>query len=630
MHHILDSYVVKRAQESYQSITEFLLDEKQDYSEALKYADLLLEKVQADDKVFLTYKGRALIGLRRYEEAESVFDYLLQNHPDDSRGYYYKGEIHRKQSKMGEAKESFETAKTLSKNGNDKQGTVSALNRLVKIYLTEQNHEKVVEKAGELLNIEEDPKIRSYKGQSLIALGRTDDGFKDFKKVFREDPSDVFNARRFIEAIGLKKGYNETEKIVPLLTISNDNRFTTNIFDRFTEQSIFTDFEVVAGTLRANIGNAFVRRSIAHHLMKNTVFLYFNNQSALGKNIGGTIGLFMSFDENPSKEMLAEYWGSEKGAYLEFRADKHEGDFNKIDRIIDEIEIEKLDKATCEKIHAKIEEFQKSIKFSDDTDVECHNPHLQELLAHIETTYKAYRFNKRAEDYWTKVYAYVFKLNFDEECPLIQYTVSQIHVLASLSLNDFRTSIAHYHDIKNSLSKVIDLNKTLTQKDISDIKLDQQKKRYFLRTCRSPRFQNMPLFEIYKEVSEKSRSLGLPVKFILKDIDEDDYISVDPLRIQDCIRNLIFNAHNAMIKKDVCAEEDLIQVSFYKENGKFAISCRDSGKGMSLEEIERFKNGISNGIGVLCIIKTMQDHDGELFVESEEGVGTSIKILLKF
>lgn len=621
-------------QESYQFITEYLLDEKQNYSEALKYADILLEKVQSDDKVLLTYKGRALIGLGRYEEADEVFDHLLLRHPDDSRGYYYKGEINRKQSKMDKAKESFEMAKTLSERRKDQQGAVSALNRLVNIYLTEQNHEKVIEKASELLDIEEDDKIRSYKAQSLIALGRTQEGFKDFRRVFKNDPSDVFNARRLIEAVGLKKGYNEIAKIDPFLTLINDNRFTANILDRFTEQSIFMDFEVIAGTLEANKGNAFIRRSIAHHLMKNAVFLYFNDPSALKKNISDTIGLFVSFGEDLCKELLAEYWGSEKGAYLEFRADKHEGDFISIDSMIDGLDIINLDKATCGKIYDEIQSFQSDVKRPDSVsiwfDVEISNQSLKELFDHIKTTYASFRVNKRAENYWDKVKDYVSKLILNDQDLLIKYTFSQIGNLALQSKKDFEESMAPYHSAKNKLLSVLELDATITEDDQREIKEVQRNNRYFLRTCRSPRYQNTSILEIYEKVSDTSRTFGLPVNFLLEGIDEDDYISVDPVRLQDCIENLIFNAHNAVTKKIGSNKNDIIQVVFSKVDGKFTVSCQDSGKGMSPDEIEKFRNGSSTGLGVLCIIKAVEDHDGELFVESEEGVGTIIKILLKF
>ena len=82
-----DTQIPHELKEDYEVITKFLLEEG-NYRDALLYADLLFEKINPNDKVYLTWRGRALIGLKRLDEADKIFGYLISINPSDIYAYY--------------------------------------------------------------------------------------------------------------------------------------------------------------------------------------------------------------------------------------------------------------------------------------------------------------------------------------------------------------------------------------------------------------------------------------------------------------------------------------------------------------------------------------------------------------
>ena len=640
----LDSQVFRRSTESYELITEILLGEKKDYERALKYANLLLEKIQPDDKVYLTFKGRALIGLGEYADASRVFDFLLSRHPSDSVGHYYKGEVCRKLGALEESKDWFEKGIKLSAEQADQRGIISGLNRLIKIHMKRNEHIKVIEKATELLNIDPtDIVILTNRAMNYYELGQYKESYADFISIFRMRPGDVIGARRLIQILGLKKGTQNNPNTInnPLI---NTPEFLHNFIERLRESSIFYDnlIQLLDPILKYNISNPFIRSSVAHYLMRYTIYLYFLQPDKLREILPDIIDLFRKSSEGKYfKEFLLDFWGSERGAFLEFYADRYEEGFNKIDRMIGELDLKNLEVEKTKKVVAEITNFREIVKSADfgisPNNIEICNIHLRGLLDYMEKTYREFRFKSRDKRYWDGVKAFVDSLNVDDRNLLddcIRYTLLQIDALARLPKEDFEKSIAPYHIVKNKLWKVVNAlldgeDLKLSENDRRDINQVRLMTQTFLRTCRFPRFEYKSPLDIYRQVSD-IKTIGVPVQFFLEDIDEDDLVYIDPMRIKDCIENLIFNADNAILRKREkfgYNKDDFIHVKFFKENEKFGISCEDRGMGMSLKEKEAFEKGETRGLGALCISKTVEDHEGELYVESKEGEGTKIKIV---
>lgn len=102
----------------------------------------------------------------------------------------------------------------------------------------------------------------------------------------------------------------------------------------------------------------------------------------------------------------------------------------------------------------------------------------------------------------------------------------------------------------------------------------------------------------------------------------------DPQQIKQVLINLVKNAVEAM------PEGGKLVVSSWREGGQVKVSVLDSGIGMSPEVVKKIfdpffttkKKG--TGLGLAVSRKIMEDHGGEIFVQSEKGKGTGVTVTL--
>lgn len=758
-----DSAVFRKSESEYQSIAQYFLRKRKNYRMALKFADLLLEKIKPHDKVYLTIKGRALIGLRKYNEADLVFSYLLSNYPEDSIAIYYKGEIQRRHGALGDAIGYFQQSYSLCKDSGDQQGLISALNRMVKIYAQKNDHSRVIEAATEVLGIDpDDAVIRLSRALSYIAFGQKEKGFKDFISIFKSRPSDAIAARKLIGCLPLEKGDNNNPEIISeLLSLTPNVRFKQNILERLTELSIFprNPVELVGPILRDDVSNYLIRPSVAHYLCRYSIYLYFFRQSQLEENLRNIIELFKSCSDTNVwyfGEFFKEFVGSERGAYLEFYADTHENEFIDIDKMLNKLNLRKLQAEDAERAASRIDKFLQNIKrpydflmqgesqvdlkaklqkkiaylknhgsdiwfslpdkkmdvdegragllteaFKDiayelnnvmpyknlaidyhkgekDISLELKGPcikvtqelsavlgdiqsrnlrcslrddtsgfivnvsvmvqdeqaipeTLHDLLKYQLKTYKEFLFTRKEPNYWNNVGSFIQKLDFNDQGlvnSLIRYCWLQINKLAGQCRTDFKSSVAPYHRIKNII-RLLTPKRGLSLEEQIEITDLQWKVQRFLRSSRFPKFANVSMLEIAEKVSQTFKDNEM-VR-VLRHIDVDDEIYADAMRLQDCVENLVFNACNAVKKKGASEHsvKDSVTVRFAKENGAYAVVCKDTGCGMSEEEVERFEKGLTGRTGTMCILKTVDIHGGNLEIKSRPEQGTEMKILIK-
>jgi putative PEP-CTERM system histidine kinase len=106
-------------------------------------------------------------------------------------------------------------------------------------------------------------------------------------------------------------------------------------------------------------------------------------------------------------------------------------------------------------------------------------------------------------------------------------------------------------------------------------------------------------------------------------------ISIDPEQIQTVLTNLILNAYDATIGRGV------IRVATSTKEHQVILSISDNGCGMSRQFMERMlfrpfqstkKRGM--GIGLFHSKMIIEAHSGKIEVESEEGKGTTFRIIL--
>ncbi len=118
----------------------------------------------------------------------------------------------------------------------------------------------------------------------------------------------------------------------------------------------------------------------------------------------------------------------------------------------------------------------------------------------------------------------------------------------------------------------------------------------------------------------------IKVKLLL---DEDIYFELDPFKMKRVLLNLLKNAREAI------KEEGKIEIGAEKTRSGVKIFVRDNGIGMPPEIASRifepfFTHGKKGtGLGMTVVRKVINDHNGEIKVESKKGKGTTFKILLK-
>jgi signal transduction histidine kinase len=128
----------------------------------------------------------------------------------------------------------------------------------------------------------------------------------------------------------------------------------------------------------------------------------------------------------------------------------------------------------------------------------------------------------------------------------------------------------------------------------------------------------------------KERLLQHNVRLVL-DLPEDAVLDYDTAILDVVCRNLLDNA----IK--YTDENGVICVSFKKTLGQAKIFIRDTGPGMSREQLERIihnkesrkaHNRMTDGFGLGLILakEILEKHHGSLSVKSEMGIGTSFII----
>jgi nitrogen fixation/metabolism regulation signal transduction histidine kinase len=145
-----------------------------------------------------------------------------------------------------------------------------------------------------------------------------------------------------------------------------------------------------------------------------------------------------------------------------------------------------------------------------------------------------------------------------------------------------------------------------------------------------PRLQSVHLREPVGEVTQMYRNLSTDVKIDSSHISEDSVIKADPGQIRQVLANLIRNAVQAMPDG---GEISIRSAVVHKENRRFCrIWIKDNGSGIPEEIRARVfepyftskKDGV--GLGLAIVERIVFDHDGNIWFETQEGVGTTFII----
>jgi nitrogen fixation/metabolism regulation signal transduction histidine kinase len=145
-----------------------------------------------------------------------------------------------------------------------------------------------------------------------------------------------------------------------------------------------------------------------------------------------------------------------------------------------------------------------------------------------------------------------------------------------------------------------------------------------------PRLQSVHLRELVEEVVQMYRNLSSEVIFDTSHISDDSIVRADPGQINQVLANLIRNAVQAMPKG---GEVSIRSAIVNKENRRFCrVWIKDSGSGIPEDIRSRvFEPYFTSktegaGLGLAIVERIVFDHDGNIWFETQEGVGTTFII----
>jgi signal transduction histidine kinase len=157
----------------------------------------------------------------------------------------------------------------------------------------------------------------------------------------------------------------------------------------------------------------------------------------------------------------------------------------------------------------------------------------------------------------------------------------------------------------------------------------------FLQFARpkKPTFKEEDIRKFLNAVVKKYRDLDENrVKWVERYEDNLPMVSIDRHQIQQVITNLLLNGLDAMQNDGVLTIEARQEKSAGQDRVRILVS--DSGVGISEDEISKIFQPFysmkekGTGMGLAICRRIMEEHDGEILVESKIGKGTTFSLLL--
>ena len=117
---------------------------------------------------------------------------------------------------------------------------------------------------------------------------------------------------------------------------------------------------------------------------------------------------------------------------------------------------------------------------------------------------------------------------------------------------------------------------------------------------------------------------------LIKSFSEVPEVVCYPGRLNQALVSLLLNACQAI------RSTGTIELATEVADGNVLISVRDSGVGISPENLQRVFEpgyttkgvGVGTGLGLSICYQVMQDHQGQIRIESEVGKGTTVTCIL--
>ncbi|MBU1882154.1 hypothetical protein KKA08_08960, partial [bacterium] len=117
---------------------------------------------------------------------------------------------------------------------------------------------------------------------------------------------------------------------------------------------------------------------------------------------------------------------------------------------------------------------------------------------------------------------------------------------------------------------------------------------------------------------------------VIKEFGKIPPIACYPSRLNQVYLNILINANQAI------SDQGTIRICTYLESNNVHIQIADTGNGMPPEVMKRIFDpgfttkgvGVGTGLGLSICYQIIQDHHGQIKVESESGKGSTFTIIL--
>lgn len=207
------------------------------------------------------------------------------------------------------------------------------------------------------------------------------------------------------------------------------------------------------------------------------------------------------------------------------------------------------------------------------------------------------------------------------------------------------------HDVKNALTTIIGFTKLVKKHEAnaekvekySDIILSEtnsildklQEILEFTRGNIGMNFVDLPVKELFDSIfAENKNTLEVcSIEFVdsFEESLANDYLHIDKKRISQVFFNLISNSKDAIMDRDI----KKVTLAFAKEGSEVVIKLKDTGKGISKENLEKlfepfftFGKEHGTGLGLAIVHQVIEKSSGKISVTSVEGEGTEFEIRL--
>ena len=156
----------------------------------------------------------------------------------------------------------------------------------------------------------------------------------------------------------------------------------------------------------------------------------------------------------------------------------------------------------------------------------------------------------------------------------------------------------------------------------------------YLSNPRNDLYESIPIISLVEDCIEllsiDARQNECEI-FLHVDVGQDSYIFANRSRIQQVVINILKNSIEAI---GLYNKMGTINIVIMKVLNRYKISISDNGPGIKKENLEKIFNTFfttkesGTGLGLSISKQLIEEHKGQLIVQSEEGTGTTFSIYI--